>query len=336
MTNFSFTTLSPVKTTKAYDTYWYFAFERQNIFFKRFFNSQYPWSLDPIFNQFKFTNAYRASDRVSQYLIKNVIYNENLDQNPEEVFFRIMVFKIFNKIETWELLKTNLQEITYKEYSFDNYNNILNKAMIEGTSIYSGAYIMSSGGSKFGFAKKHSNHLKVIEMMMQDDLPYKITECKSLKRVFELLLTYPTFGKFLAFQLTIDLNYSELIDFDEMDFVVPGPGALDGIRKCFTDLGGLNETDIIALMADRQEEEFKRLGYDFKNLFGRDLKLIDCQNLFCEVDKYSRVAHPEINGLSGRVRIKQRYICNVNPIEYWYPPKWGVNDRIEKYKNENI
>ena len=47
--------------------------------------------------------AYRASDRVSQYLIRNVIYRH--DQGPEEVFFRIMLFKLFNKIETWELLE---------------------------------------------------------------------------------------------------------------------------------------------------------------------------------------------------------------------------------------
>ena len=42
-------------------------------------------------------------------------------------------------------------------------------------------------------------------------------------------------GDFLAFQLLIDLNYSNLTDFSEMDFVVAGPGARDGIRKCSGD-----------------------------------------------------------------------------------------------------
>ena len=31
--------------------------------------------------------AYRVSDRVSQYLIKNVIYDENRSQKEEEVLF---------------------------------------------------------------------------------------------------------------------------------------------------------------------------------------------------------------------------------------------------------
>ena len=31
------------------------------------------------------------------------------------------------------------------------------------------------------------------------------------------------------------------------------------------------------------------------------------QNLFCEIDKYARVAYPQFSGLDGRSRIKQRF-----------------------------
>ena len=92
-----------------------------------------------------------------------------------------------------------------------------------------------------------------------------------------------------------------------MEFVVPGPGALDGIRKCFRGSRRPERTETIRFMMDRQETEFERLGLAFRTLWGRRLQLIDCQNLFCEVDKYSRVAHPEVEGLSGRLRIKQRF-----------------------------
>ena len=89
---------------------------------------------------------------------------------------------------------------------------------------------------------------------------------------------------------------------------MPGPGARDGIRKCFRDTGGLNECEIIQWTMERQDQEFSRLGLDFQSLWGRPLQLIDCQNLFCEVDKYSRVKHPEIIGITGRKRIKQKYL----------------------------
>ena len=83
-------------------------------------------------------------------------------------------------------------------------------------------------------------------------------------------------------------------------------------------------------MAESQEEEFRRLGLDFPSLWGRPLQLIDCQNLFCETDKYARIAHPEVSGKSGRTRIKQHFRPIARPITYWYPPKWGINDRIPK------
>src|SRR5690606_17361184 len=113
------------------------------------------------------------------------------------------------------------------------------------------------------------------------------------------------------------------------DFVVPGPGAKDGIRKCFASLGDYSEADIIRWVTDNQESEFERLGINFQSLWGRPLQLIDCQNLFCETDKYARVAHPEIQGISDRKRIKQIYRpSSYQKIEYFYPPKWGINDRI--------
>ncbi|MBS1492223.1 MAG: hypothetical protein JST55_01855 [Bacteroidetes bacterium] len=324
-----FKSLEPIKTTEVYDAYWKFAAERQEIFFKRVKNNKPPWTNDPILQYYKFTNAYRASDKVSQFLIKNVIYKG--EQSPKELFFRILLFKLFNKIETWNLLLHEFKEITYKDYSFEKYNSVLNEVLDNKFSIYSGAYIMASA-NKFGYKRKHSNHLKLIELMIKDFVPEKITESKKLLDVFFLLKSYPSFGDFLAYQLTIDLNYSELINFEESEFVIPGPGAYDGISKCFTSLGGLNESEVIRIVCDRQELEFEQRNIKFKNLFGRRLQLIDCQNLFCEISKYSRVAFPTIQGSSGRTRIKQIFNATSKSFNCWYPPKWNINQRINDIK----
>lgn len=45
----------------------------------------------------------RAADRVSQYLIRHVAYEG--DQAMEEVVFRVLLFKFFNKVGTWERLR---------------------------------------------------------------------------------------------------------------------------------------------------------------------------------------------------------------------------------------
>ena len=321
-----FRSLRPARPTVVYDTYWRFAAERQEVFFRKLEGREPPWTDDPIIARHKFTNAYRAADRVSQYLIRNVIYDGH--RSVPEDFFRIILFKLFNKIETWELLRSRLGEITWEEYCFDHLDSILADALASKTRIYSAAYIMPSGSSAFGYRLKHRNHLKLLERMMEDEVPYQIAGATSMRQGFEILRSYPMIGDFLAYQFITDLNYSEICDFSEMEFVVPGPGARDGIHKCFADLGGLSEPDIIRVVADRQGHEFNRLGLSFRPLWGRRLRLIDCQNLFCEVSKYARVRHPDVTGVNDRNRIKQVYRPSDNRIEYWFPPKWNINSLV--------
>lgn len=320
--------LAPAKVSEVYESYWRFATERQAVFFRRARGAARPWTDNPVLAIYKFTNAYRASDRVSQYLIRHVIYRDDLPRSPREVFFRILLFKLFNKIDTWELLERALGPITFEDYRFDAYDQVLARAMQAGRRIYSAAYIMPPGSRAFGRPAKHQNHLLLLERMMADRLAERLAQTRTMQEAFEKLRAYPTIGDFLAYQFITDINYSELTDFSEMDFVVPGPGARDGLRKCFVDPGGLNEPELIRLMADLQEQEFERLGLDFQSLWGRRLQLIDCQNLFCEVDKYARVAHPQIAGKTGRVRIKQKFDPIQEPIELFYPPKWKLNDKI--------
>ncbi len=317
------TSLSPACPTVVYDTFWRFATERQAVFFRKLEGEPPPWTEDPIIARYKFTNAYRASDRVSQYLIRHVIYDG--DPAPEEVFFRTILFKLFNKIETWELLSAELGSITFKDFSYDRYDRTLTRAMAAKSPIYSAAYIMPSGKNSFGHREKHRNHLRLLEMLMRDEVVYRIADASSMKEAFEILRSYPTIGDFLAYQYVTDLNYSELCDFSEMEFVVAGPGAKDGLRKCFSHLGGLTESDMIRLVTERQELELEQRELEFRPLWGRPLQLIDCQNLFCEVSKYARVAHPSVRGTSERRRIKQQYRPTSQAIAFQYPPKWGIN-----------
>jgi len=244
------------------------------------------------------------------------------------LFFRTILFKTFNRIATWERIEQALGQIEFREYSYRTYNRVLQQAQNSGQSLYSAAYIMPSGNHAFGHVRKHQNHLRLIEQMINESVPERVAEMTRMGDAFHLLRSYPMIGDFLAYQYVTDLNYSLLTDFSEMAFVVPGPGARDGIRKCFVDLGGLTEPEIIRFMADRQEIEFERLGINFLSLWGRRLQLIDCQNLFCEVDKYARLVHPEVQGISGRTRIKQRFQASSECIDYWYPPKWEINDRV--------
>jgi hypothetical protein len=315
-----------MRATIVLDSYWRFAAERQATYLRRLASAEGPWTDDPIIREYRFTNPYRASDRVSQYLIREVQY-ANGQWSAEDVFFRTMLFKLFNNVTTWKLLELGLGPIKVEGFDWPGAETVLDGIFAAKDPIYSAAYIMPDV-PKFGGGRKHRNHLRLLWTMLSDGLPAKLAAAPTLKRVYEMLLSYPGLGPFLAFQYAIDLNYSTLIDHDEDSFVVCGPGALDGISKCFTDLGRRKPEDVVKLVVQWQEHEFARLGITFPGLFGRRLKLIDCQNLFCEISKFSRVAHPEIAGAAKRERIKQKYAKDRGepmPIPF-FPPKWGINE----------
>lgn len=310
--------------TAVFDTYWTFAQKRQKLYFARLNNEEEPWTGDEILRNYRFTNVFRVTDRVSQHLVRSVIYGPGLSEDPTEVIFRTLLFKLFNKIETWEELKSKLGEVTWRSFDNTRYSTILDNATALGP-VYSAAYVIPP--PRLGEVRKHRNHLRLLELMMRDGITGKVLRAKSLREVYEILISYPSIGPFLAYQFSIDLNYSSMLDCNENDFVVAGPGARDGIEKCFGRAARGIESEVIRYMAAEQERHFVRLDLDFDGLYGRDLHLIDAQNLFCEVDKYSRVAHPEIPGISGRSRIKQKFRPKSRLTEPVFPPKWELNPR---------
>jgi hypothetical protein len=205
---------------------------------------------------------------------------------------------------------------------------MLSKAVRGGQKIYSAAYIIPPAPDSSGH--KHRGHLQRVSEMLRGQIYDRLQAAKSMQEAFRVLRAEPMFGNFLAYQLLIDLNYSTLLDFSEMDFVVPGPGATRGIAKCFAEVGTLTASEVIGLVADEQEEGFRSRGLKFRTLWGRKMQLVDCQNVFCEVDKYARLAHPEIRLMDERTRIKQLFEPAGEPIELWFPPKWGLNTMLAK------
>ncbi|NKC13643.1 MAG: hypothetical protein GKR94_16070 [Gammaproteobacteria bacterium] len=311
-------------TTAVYDAYWRFAYERQQVFHRRIAGHPPDWTADDVLRRYKFTNAYRASDRVSQYLIRNVIYSGDYD--TDDTCLRILLFKFFNRIDTWELLEQEFGEVSKETFDSSAFKRVLERATNAGGKLYSAAYIIPTP-PRGSHLRKYEFHIDLVQRMLREHLPERVSQANSMEQVFNLLLSYPTVGPFLAYQYAIDINYSEVTSFSENDFVRAGPGALDGIRRCFVDTGEYTPEEIIRLVTEHQASEFERLGLKFEGLWGRQLHLIDCQNLFCEISKYARVAFPQDG--DKRRRIKQTFVPESMPIEYWYPPKWGLNEHIE-------
>lgn len=302
--------------------YFYFIQERMNIFWRRCEDCE-RLTDDPILREYKFTNVYRACDRVSQYLIRNVIYKDLDKYSPEDVLFRILVFKVFNKIETWDYL-SQLSDITIDSFNVGHISKELTKRQKD-YPIFSNAYMMAGSHARYkGISTKHQVWLQMIEdEFVKNKGFWKILQAKSMADVYNQLRDYPLIGDFLAYQYTIDFNYSPYLNFDEDSFVKAGVGAVRGIRKCFKSHGD-NFEEAIFYTHDHFEELQERYGYtQFRPLPGRELKLIDLQNCFCETDKYLRAKMPELK--VGNVRIKQHYKPTDGKIDYCFPINWNVS-----------
>ena len=306
-----------------YRAYWSLAAERQRVFLRRLAGEAPPWTDDAVLRRYKFTNAYRASDRVSQFLIREVVYGA--DHDADDTLLRIVFFRLFSKIETWQALENALGPLTRRSFRGAHVTRELDRLQTAGP-IYTSAFILCANKA-FGFERKHENHVALVRAMFRRRaLPTAVAHARTLADVYEALRGFPLIGPFMAYQLAIDINYSELVEFSEDEFSVAGPGAERGIRKVFTGARGRDMPQIIEWMTANQDDEAARLGIELPTLFGRRLHAIDCQNLFCELDKYARVAFPELK--SDRHRIKAGFRPNAEPIPLFYPPKWGLNEGL--------
>ncbi|MEI6947340.1 nucleotide kinase domain-containing protein [Paraflavisolibacter sp. H34] len=320
---------------EAFQYYFYFIQERMNLFWKRYEGVNHLLTDDKILATYKFTNVYRAQDRISQYLIKDVIYGDNNGLNEEDVLLKILIFKVFNKVETWEYLTNNFGAITVNRFNVDILSRML-ADRISSVPIFNSAYMMTGTHEKYSaFSSKHEKWLRMIEKeLIKEGRLKRITLAKSLEDVYKILLECSFIGDFLAYQYAIDFNYSDVINFDENSFVKAGIGAVRGLKKCFITFGSYSFEDCIRYTQDNFTVFQERYGYNnFRSLFGREPKLIDIQNCFCECDKYLRAKLPELH--VDNTRIKQKFRPKKEAIAFFFPPKWNLNDFIKECTTTN-
>ena len=219
-----------------------------------------------------------------------------------EVVFRVVLFNLFTKIETWEILIENLGPLTWAKYNRNSYLKVLSAAVNDGMTLYTGAFIKPA--PRFGFAENFRNHLYFLEMLMENDFPSKLLGAPYMADVFEYLISFPSMGEFSAYQLMLSLSYTNVLNFHRNDFVITGPGSISGLNKLFGSSMNARSHDsgfaieVMQYLTNTQDQHFKRLGLAFSGLGPEKLPMdvSDVEHTLCEVDKYCRLRHPQLKG----------------------------------------
>ena len=281
----------------------------------------------------RFTNVYRITDRVSQSLVSNVLYNQAPEyqyRNIEDYTLNVILFKLFNRMDVWHEIMQPLAPITLENFveHKKHISQQLAKRLLSKRQIWNSAYIMPPI-PKYRGEYKHDSWLDCIQAELIDAKGINnIVTATSLEQLYGRLLETSGIGSFLAMQLATDLNYgpAQFFDLDENTFVKAGPGAQRGIQACFPNAHKSQYESAIVYVRDHFDELASHYGYQPQLLGDRLPTLMDLQNCFCETDKLLRVCMPDLR--SGNSRIKQIYSTAkkiVEPIDYYFPDKWNLN-----------
>lgn len=299
-----------------------FACERQWIYVNKQRGAPAPWTEDPILQNYKFTNTHRVLDRTSQYLIANIINpvrkgtplaSDRLSHRNQilNLTAQIYLFKLFNSVDTWSRLRATCRE--YTDLPCSHLSVIRHWAHDErrhGRKVYSSAYALCTSDKKYD--NRTDMYFATLNKILDDpDVRNstsrgRLISGNTVEDTFNYFRAHYGFGDFLAYQFALDFSYAAITKDNVSDtlFVVPGPGCVRGMQKVFGDVTNTTMRAILRGLTLEQREFWVQVERDYpyahyENAEGQERQLIlevnDWQNIFCEFDKYSRLAYPEMH-----------------------------------------
>ena len=270
-----------------------FVVERHKIWERRQAGEPGPWTDDPILATRKFTNDFRVLDHGSQFLLTELL---NTAETPADALARAFLYRMTNRTQVWEQTRKECGDYPHMEEMdqvLARYWRYLRDE--KGVQVFSGAYIIMPEPGVKGVDKVRSV-VKLAERYFGNG-PESITgwflDSQHMYERFDLLRSCPGIGPFIAMQVLTDFGYSPFgTDQDENEFVIAGPGCINGAKEIDP---GRKPADMIRFCRDAvlQLEDCPMLpvpiaGDPDASPHLRPPSLMDIQNTLCEFSKYAR------------------------------------------------
>lgn len=291
-----------------------FANERQHIYRMKVAGKLKPWTDDPIFQNYRFSNAYRELDKTTVWIAKNwrepyhtsalgwfamcVARYFNWPATLEEIGYPVpwqpeRIIKMLYKNHTVKLSKMMSKSHKNTPYKIERIQTKISP------QIFGGAYFLNSIGPK-------------IESIVNDRLTplweerrsimVALSAQSSLRGVHGIFMEQHGFGSFMAAQVVADLKYTPLFSerkmYDWWTWAASGPGSKRGLNRVVDrDLNASwTEAGWLECLTELRNELLPMV----KKAKMPVPHAQDVQNWLCEFDKYERVR-------LGEGRPKQKY-----------------------------
>lgn len=270
-----------------------------------------PWTDDPVLMDFKFTNVRREHDKTTKFLL-NMLEEHKYDSYASKIM-NIIVFRLFNKIETSKLLGW----VDFRNFNESKYRNRLQEAEKDFVYFTNAFY---TTGMRQGFASSYSNEtfepIRILRGCNHNKyiLMSCIRHATNPQQIMDTLKKLKGIGNFLAYQMFVDFTYLEDFPWSENEFVVAGPGCKKGLDYIFEDRDGMNYEESLFYLRDNIEEYMNAISSDYiedvdfdpEKLFSdlpeydRHMNIMSLENCMCEISKY-------IRAIEGTGRPKNKY-----------------------------
>ncbi len=259
------------RNDKAYSLFFQTMYERQMIWKKRFIDGRPgPWTEDPILRDYKFTNVYRGLDRHSQYSLRHIIM-PNRAKGTVELLWKTLVFRIFNRPETFEALAEKGWDCGIPDYDNflleqDEYTEAL-LALEAKSFIFTNAYFIRPS-SKGVRAKAYAEQtLPALHQI----IPWLAAGHRDQDAVLSRLTFVPSIGGFVGYELLRDIVYIDRtlpdgwgILADDNISINIGPGSKLGAQLIYPELK--SSGDILAAfkrLLSAAPEELQKISDDY-------------------------------------------------------------------------
>ena len=290
----------------------YYVSERYKIHLRKDIRHIHPpYTKDPVLKQFRFTNIRREHDKETKWLIQHITNNQDLTY--EDKLLNCILFRLFNKHETSELINEPIQ--FSKGYDPELYRPAFEQRYEDDPEyvFWTGAFY--TGGFKRA-AKcympegvKDTMEMRAMYFMkylLDQDITQQLTAdtIESPQDICNLLQSYMGIGEFLAYQMFVDMTYIDEFPFSENEFTIAGPGAKLGLRFLFGDRGKMTYEELIFWLRDNWHELNQ---YNIQNghkhtaepifLFtdlpedDRVMNVMSLENCMCEFSKFYKTKH---------------------------------------------
>lgn len=257
---------------------------RESIREKKEAGKPRPWTVDAIFDNYRFCNVRREDDRVTRWLREQYYVRWMEDDNcggwlpDKDIWFTAVVARLLNLPESLEAVANYV--LPWKPEKF---RAALHERKCAGKKNFNAAYIVSTNGIAMDKVDYIVQRVLGPLWVSRRKLRYNY---ETLKTWHEAFMKFDGLGSFIAAQVIADLKYMPPMDAasDWATFAASGPGSRRGLNR------------VIGNPVDAPWREYEwhnqllKLRDKLLPLLPKPIHLHaqDVQNCLCEFDKYER------------------------------------------------